>query len=177
MKSTIKKSTGTQISALGQKLLLSVFAFGIIMTGHGQFSEYNPVAVAHKEVNNNRAFENVEISGDVILVLTNEKTNDVTLQGDSKDIDAVIMTEKSNKLEINATNAKAMSKLVVYVPAGTMHALKITGDARVFSSGNIVVDDLEITLKGNSMVRVNHYGKLTVKPAQGFEVADVAASY
>jgi hypothetical protein len=177
MKSTIEQSTEKKISAYFPKILVLVFAFGIFMTVHGQVSEYNPTMVVHKEINNSRALENVEISGDVVLILTNEKNSDIVLQGDKNDIDAVIMTEKDSKLQINATRSRAVSKLAVYIPASNMHSLKITGDSRVFSSGEIVVDDLQITLKGNSTVRVYHYGTLTVKPAQGYELADVAAGY
>jgi putative autotransporter adhesin-like protein len=177
MKSTIKQSTGKKFSAYVQKLFTLVFAFGVFMTVHGQVNDYNPTIVAHKEINDTRSLENVEISGDVIVYLTNEKSSDIVLQGDSKDIAAVITTENDNKLEINAAKAKAASKLVVYIPSARMHSLKITGDARIFSSGDIVVDDLEITLKGNSMVKVYHYGKLTVKPAQGYELGDVARTY
>ena len=177
MKSTIKQSTGKKVGAYFQKFSMLFFAFGIFMTVHGQVTDYNPTVVAHKEISDIRSLENVELSGDVILILTNEKSSDIVLQGDSKDIDAVITTEKDSKLEINATRAKAVSKLTVYIPAAKMHSLKITGDARIFSSGDIVVDDLEITLKGNSMVKVYHYGKLTVKPAQGFELGDVAGTY
>jgi len=177
MKSTIKQSTGKKFGAYVQKLFMLFFAFGVFMTVHGQANDYNPTVVAHKEINDTRSLENVEISGDVILYLTNEKSSDIVLQGDSRDIAAVITTENDNKLEINATRAKAVSKLIVYIPAARMHSLKITGDARIFSSGDIVVDDLEITLKGNSLVKVYHYGKLTVKPAQGYELGDVAGTY
>jgi hypothetical protein len=177
MKSTIKQSTEKRISAYFQKIFALVFAFGIFITVRGQVNEYSPTIVVYKPINNSHALENVEINGDVVLILTNEKNSDIVLEGDSNDIDAVTMTENDNKLQINATRAKAASKLVAYVPALKMHSLKITGDSRVFSSGEIVVDDLQITLKGNSTVRVYHYGKLTVKPAQGYELADVAAGY
>ena len=177
MKSTIRQSTRQEIGTYLQKLSMLVLAFGVFMTVHGQANDYYPTAVVHKEISDIRSLENIEISGDIILFLTNEKRSDIVLQGDSKDIDAVITSEEDSKLEIDATRAKAVSKLIVYIPAAKMHSLKITGDARIFSSGDIVVDDLEITLKGNSLVKVYHYGKLTVKPAQGYELGDVAGTY
>jgi hypothetical protein len=152
-----------------------VFVSGAVMTAHGQLNENNQTVVTHKEINHSQAFENVEVRGDIIVFLTNEKTDDIVLQGESRDITAVTMTETDNKLEINATKAK--SKPIVYLPAAKIHALKITGDAKVFSSGDVLVDDLAITLKGNSIVRVYHYGKLTVTPAQGYELGDVLATY
>ena len=177
MKSSIKQSTAKKMSACLQKLFVFIFAFGSFMNVHGQLYENNPLVAAHREINNSQAFQNVEVRGDVVVFLTNEKTSDIMLQGEKRDIDAVITTEKDAKLEINATKTRFASKLIIYLPAAKMHSLIVTGDTRVFSSGDVLVDDLEITLKGNSMVKVYHYGKLTVTPAQGYELAEVAATY
>jgi len=51
-----------------------------------------------------------------------------------------------------------------------MHSLRVTGNAQIFSSGNIKVDDLEIILNGDAMVKVYCYGNLKVKPAEGYEL-------
>jgi hypothetical protein len=150
--------------------------FGIFTTVHGQLNENNPTVVVHKEIAS-QAFENVEVRGDIIVFLTNEVRSDITLQGDNRDINAVTTTENNDKLEINATKVKSASHLIVYLPASKIHSLKINGNTKVFSSGDVVVDDLAITLRGNSIVRVYHYGKLTVIPAQGYEVADGVGTY
>jgi len=175
MKSTIRQRT-TWISACIQRLFTPVFMFGIFTTVHGQLNENNPTVVVHKEIAS-QAFENVEVRGDIIVFLTNEVRSDITLQGDNRDINAVTTTENNDKLEINATKVKSASHLIVYLPASKIHSLKINGNTKVFSSGDVVVDDLAITLRGNSIVRVYHYGKLTVIPAQGYEVADGVGTY
>lgn len=177
MKLTLKQSPGQRISACIQKLSMLVFVSGAFVTAQGQLNENNQTVVAHKEINNSQAFENVEISGDVVLFLTNETRSDITLQGDDRDIKGVTTTEKDNKLEINIDRKKTSTKLIVYLPAAKIHSLKIIGDAKVFSTGDVLVDNLQITLKGNSIVKVYHYGKLTITPAQGYELGDVVASY
>ena len=48
--------------------------------------------------------------------------------------------------------------------------LRVTGNAQIFSSGHINVDDLEIILNGDAMVKVYCYGNLKVKPAEGYEL-------
>ena len=175
MKSSIKKSIAKKSSACFQKLFLSVLALGVFVTVNAQFHEHNPAVVVHKEIRNSLAFENVEVRGDITLVLTNEQRSDIQLQGNIMDIDMVTTVEKDNKLEISAK--KNASELIVFVPANKMHSLKINGDAKVFSSGDITVEDLVITLKGDSIVKIYHHGKLTVIPAQGYEKTDVAALY
>ena len=177
MKFKLTQSAGQRNRACIEKLSMLVFVSGALTTAHGQLNENDQTVVVHKKINNSQAFENVEISGDVILFLTNETTSDITLQGDDRDIRGVTTTEKNNKLEINVDKKKTSTKLIVYLPAAKIHSLKIIGDAKVFSTGDVVVDDLQITLKGNSIVKVYHYGKLTITPAQGYELGDVVASY
>ena len=176
MKSTFRQSAGKKISSWSQKFFLSVLVLGAFISVNAQLHGNNPTAIAHKEIKNGQTFENVEVSGDVIVVLTNAQNNDIVLKGNSKDIDMVTAIEKENKLEINAERKKTVSKLVVYLPVARMRSLKITGDAKVFSSGDIVADDLEIIVKGDSMVKVSYQGKLTVTPADGYEMSDVAAA-
>jgi len=176
MKSKIQQSTAKKIRGFYQKLLMSAFVLSIFMSVHAQFHANNPVAIAYKEMNSSQAFENVEVTGDVIVVLTNAQNNDIKMKGNSRDIEMVTMMETDNKLEINAERKKTVSKLIVYLPVSKMHSLKISGDTKVFSSGDIVVDDLEIKVEGDSMVKVYYHGKLTVTPAEGYELSDVAVA-
>jgi len=104
------------------------------------------------------------------VILTNEQTSNIMLRGNDKDISLVQTTEKGNKLEINAEKKRTSSKLIVYLPVADMHSLKVTGNAQIFSSGNIAVDNLEIILNGASMVKVYCYGKLRVTTAEGYEL-------
>jgi len=177
MKSTIKQSAVKRIGVCIQKLSMFVFVSGAFVSAHAQVRGNVGTVVTHKEINRSPAFENVEVRGDIVVFLTNEKSDDVTLQGESKDVNAVTIAENDNTLEINATKAKSASNLVVYLPAAKIHSLKINGNAKVFSSGDVLVDDLAITVKGNSIVKVYHYGKLTITPGQGYELADIGAAY
>jgi hypothetical protein len=177
MKFAKNQSTDRNISAFFQRFFLSLSAAGIFMTSHAQSHPTNPVTVTHKHVNSSRAFENVEITGDIIVVLTNARNSDITMRGNDKDIAVLTAVENENSLQINAERKKTMAKLVVYLPAASMHLLKINGEARVFSSGDIVVDDLQITVNGDSIVKVSYLGKLTVTPADGYEMSEVLATY
>jgi hypothetical protein len=142
------------------------------MNPHAQISPVEKSAVAYQEINNSQAFENVEIRGKVTVILINSQSRDITLQGNSKDLDVVRTTEKEGALEINAEKKRTASKLIVYLPAASMHSLRVTGNAQIFSSGYINVDDLEIILNGDARVKVSCYGNLKVKPAEGYELMD-----
>ena len=170
MKPTITTITQKMIFSCSKKLLMPALALVIFMTSHAQIYPVGQSAVAHQEINNSLALENVEITGEVTVVLTNSQNRTIRLQGSSKDISVVKTTEKDRTVEINAEKKRTASKLIVYLPVAKMHSLRVTGNAQIFSSGDIKVDDLEIILNGNAMVKVYCYGNLKVKPAEGYEL-------
>jgi len=147
-------------------------ALVIFMTSHAQFFPAGQSAIVHQEINNRQGFDNVEIAGEVTVVLTNSQSRNIILQGNSKDVNIVKTTEKDRTLEINAEKKKTASKLIVYLPVADMHSLRVTGNAQIFSSGNIKIDDLEIILNGDAMVKVYCYGNLKVRPAEGYELGN-----
>ena len=169
MKSTIT-TIGSMIASCSKKLLMPAAALVIFIPSHAQFFPVGQSAIVHQEINNREGFDNVEIAGEVTVVLTNSQSRNIILQGSSKDVSIVKTTEKDRTLEINAEKKRTASKLIVYLPVADMHSLRVTGNAQIFSSGNIKVDDLEIILNGDAMVKVYCYGNLKVKPAEGYEL-------
>lgn len=172
MKPTITTITQKMIVSCSKKLLMPALALVIFMTSDAQIYPVGRSAVAHQEINNSLAFENVEVTGEVTVILTNSQSRSIMLQGNSKDITVVKTTEKDRTLEINAEKKRTASKLIVYLPVAKMRSLRVTGNTQVFSSGDIRVDDLEIILNGDAMVRVYCYGNLRVKPAEGYELGN-----
>jgi hypothetical protein len=171
MKPTITMITQKMIFSSAKKLLMSVFSMVIFMNSHAQIFSVEKSPLDYQEINTNQTFENVEITGKVTVILINSQSRNITLQGNSKDLDVVRTTEKDGTLEINAEKKRTASKLIVYLPA-TMHSLRVTGNAQIFSSGHINVDNLEIILNGDSRVKVYCYGNLKVKPAEGYFLID-----
>jgi hypothetical protein len=153
-----------------RKLLMPALGLVIFMTSHAQFDPVGQLTPTSREIINSHVFENIEIKGDVTVILTNEQTRNIMVRGIDKDISLVTTTGNEKTLEINAEKKRTSSNLVIFLPVADMHSLKVIGDAKIFSSGNIAVDNLEIILNGNSMVRVYCYGSLKVTPAEGYEL-------
>lgn len=156
----------------GKKLLLPALTIAIVTTSHAQVYPIAQSTSAYKELAIGQEFENVEITGDVTVVLTNAMSSNIVLRGTGKDINTVKTIEKERSLEINAEKKKTGSRLIVYLPVVNMHSLRVSGNAQIFSSGDIKVDDLEIILNGNALVKVYCYGNLKVTPAEGYELTD-----
>src|SRR6185295_3388190 len=172
MKPTITMIIQKMIPGHGKKFLLPALAMAIFISSDAQIYPAGQLTPAYKEITISQEFENVEITGDVTVVLTNALSSNIVLRGTGKDINTVKTIEKESALEINAEKKKTGAKLIVYLPVINMHSLRVTGNAQIFSSGDIRVDDLEIILNGNSLVKVYCYGNLKVTPAEGCELTD-----
>lgn len=151
---------------------MPALAVVIFMSSHAQVYPVAQLSATYKEIKKSRPFESINVNGDVTVILTNEQTSNIMLRGNDKDISLVETIERGKTLEINAEKKRTASKLIVYLPVDDLHSLKVTGNAQIFSSGNIVVDNLEVILNGSSMVRVYCYGSLKVTTAEGYELID-----
>src|SRR5262249_38711884 len=94
----------------------------------------------------------------------------------AQDVNNVKIIVKRGKLEINAEKKNLFSKIAVYLPASDIHSLIVNGDAKIFSSGNIMTTKLEITLNGLSQVNIFYHGKLKITPGEGYEFEDISTA-
>ena len=155
-----------------QKLLVVVFVLIMFDTTKAGTGPGVVQVVDYKELSNGQAVERIEVRGDVSIVLTNALGTNIMLEGNNKDIAVVKTTVKNGTLEINAEKRKTLTKLTVYLPVNDIHSIIVTGNAQISSSG-VSVDNLDITLNGDSFVQVNHQGKLRIIPGAGYEMTDV----
>src|SRR5215813_11397382 len=93
----------------GQKAILLVFILFVSRILLAQ-AHSNMLSIDRREISNGEAFEQAEITGDVTIVLTNEPTRDILLEGSSQDVNNVKIIVKRGKLEINAEKKNLFSK-------------------------------------------------------------------
>ena len=133
---------------------------------------YSPKPNGHKEVNIMGWFHEVEVRGDVTVILTNGPAGKLWLNGNMDDLERVQTSVKNERLSINADMKRRKSKLTVYIPIATIASLVINGDTEVYSSGTIKTNDLEILLNGTSLVSVKYLGRLKVFAGERCELID-----
>ncbi len=126
-----------------------------------------------KEINLAKTFQEIEILGDVNLILTNGPSGKIMLKGDQFDLDHTKVKIESGKLIIRRAD-KTKSKLQISMSVANLSRLVIEGDAEVFSSGTIHTKGLQIILDGTSMVSVRCNGKLDVFAGTESELIDIA---
>lgn len=134
---------------------------------------YSPKPNDHKEINIMGWFHEVEVRGDVTVILTNGPAGKLWLNGSMDDLDRVQTSVKNERLIINAEMKRRKSKPTVYIPIVTVASLIINGDTEVYSSGTIKTNDLEIHLDGTSLVSVKYLGRLKVLAGERCELIDI----
>jgi hypothetical protein len=141
------------------------------------FSEYNPTSsrmplTGVKEIDLPEIFEEIEIRGDITLILTNEPASKLLVKGNPKDLSRIKTTLKNRKLLIDAQKKSSFSKLIIYIPVINADLLVTNGETEIFSLGTIMSKDLKIILNGDSRISVDYEGKLKILPGKGYALVN-----
>ena len=164
-----------QFHKLGKRFFLPVVVFTISLAASAQTYLQAPL-IRSREVELLKAYYEVEVIGDVTIILTNNLEGKILFRGDPKEIEAAKATIKNRKLIIDAYRKRSSNKLTVYLPVSTIRLLVTSGKTEVLSSGTIKTRDLEIFLNGSSFVSVRYDGKLNIVPGTGFELVETSNS-
>lgn len=151
------------------KLFLPVIAFAISLTTSAQ-PYFQKQEIQFREIELFKAFNEIEVSGDVTIILTNNLENKIIFRGYTKDLLQARASVKNGKLLVDVNRQRRHEKFTVYLPVSGISSLITSGKTEVRSAGTIKIQDLEILLNGSSLVSINHDGKLKVTPGAGYEI-------
>lgn len=126
--------------------------------------------VIQKKMNVGGSFQNVRIYGDVSLILTNEPSGTIVIEGKEKDINKIKHRVNDSELVIDARRKNYFNKVIIYLPAANLQSMQINGDGNISSTGIIHSDELHITLNGAIDVKVKTTGKLSVDAPNEYEL-------
>ena len=160
-----------QFHKLGKRFLLPVVVFTMSFAASAQ-TYYQTPLIESREVELFKAYNEVEVIGDVTIILTNNLEGKILFRGDPREVEAAKVTIKNRKLIIDADRKRSLNKFTVYLPVSAMKLLITSGKTEILSSGTIKAHDLEIFLNGSSFVSVRYDGKLNIVPGPGFELIE-----
>lgn len=123
-----------------RKMLLQFFALSITMTAIAQ-SEPCTSPVERKEINITEIFQQIEVKGEISVILTSGPAGEIVLEGSANDISTVKVAVKQGRLIIDAEKKKNC-RLTVFVSVTNVTGLLIKRDATLFSFGKISVREL-----------------------------------
>lgn len=159
----------------GKRFFLPVVLFTISLATSAQNYSQIPL-IQSREVELLKAYTEVEVIGDVTIILTNNLEGKILFCGDPKEVEAAKATIKNRKLIIDAHRKRSRNKFTVYLPVSATRLLITSGKTEVLSSGTIKTPGLEIFLNGSSFVSVRYDGKLNVVPGTGYELIETRNS-
>lgn len=93
--------------------------------------------VGRKEITIAKMYTEVEVKGDITVILTNAPAGDIMVEGNSNELSAVKATVKKGRLIIDAEKKKCNTKLTVFVSVNNVDTLIINREAEIFSFGKV----------------------------------------
>ena len=159
----------------GKRFFLPIIIFTISLTASAQTFSLTPLTQL-REVELFKAYTDVEVIGDVTIILTNNLEGKIVFRGDPKEVEAAKATIKNRKLIIDAHRRRSFHKFTIYLPVSTTRLLITSGKTEILSSGTIKTPGLEIFLNGSSFVSVRYDGKLNIVPGTGLELIETSNS-
>ncbi|WP_153800550.1 GIN domain-containing protein [Foetidibacter luteolus] len=123
-----------------------------------------------KKINLEKAFSNVELFGNVTVILTNDGDNSFCVEADPKDAERIKADVANGKLRIDARRTNKDTPATIYLPAVQLESLQVNGNSFITSKGKLNNSDLQILLNGVSKVRVASNAKINIKALDGFEM-------
>ena len=124
-------------ASLCRKVLVPVLALLISVAAFSQ----NPCAapVDRKEMNITEVFSEVEVRGEIVVILTTQPAGEIMVEGNSNDLYTVKTSVKKGRLIIEAEKRKCSTKMTVFVSVNNVDTLIINRETEIFSFGKIRV--------------------------------------
>ena len=169
MKSNFKK-LGKFISQLKSIGLICPFLLPLFSFRPAEDNQLQKLPVVKKELKIDSSFKNIQIEGDVSLVLTNAPAGKIIIEAKEKDFKKVKYFFENKVLVIDASRKHLFAKLTIYLSAVTLQNLQLNGDGNISSIDFIQSDHLHLSLNGDIKVKVKTMGELSFDTPDDIEL-------
>ena len=169
MKTYIQRLYQATNSRLIIKLVLPTL-FLLFSFKPGEDNGVPGVSVLRKQFKIESAFQSIRIEGDISLVLTNDPTGTVIIEGKENELKKINPVLEKKILIINANRKPLFAKLTMYLSAITLQAIQLNGDGNISSIDFIQSECLHISLNGNINVKVKTMGQLSFDKPDDIEL-------
>ena len=135
MKKNFKGHAGMFSASMCRKVLIPVLALLISVTAFSQSPCSAPVD--RKEISITDVFSEVEVKGEITVILTTQPAGEIMVEGNANDLYTVKASVKKGRLVIEADKRKCPSKMTVFVSVNNVDTLIINRESEIFSFGKI----------------------------------------
>ena len=113
-------------------------------------------------------FQQLEIWGNVEIVLTPEMSDSITIEGTTVDINLVGIKLKHGTLSVRAKWVNQSTTTKIIIPAAMLTSVQVYGNAIVSSAGELSAPQLKVFLDGEAQVKIKSRGKVNVEASDGY---------
>ena len=112
----------------------------------------------------------VEVWGDVEIVLSPENTDRIILQGTKQDVSSIQTNLKNGKLYVRAEKVNFAKTTRIIVPAAMLRFIRVNGKGLVTSVKPLNNPRLKVELNGEASVLLHSAGSVVVEAAEGYDL-------
>lgn len=138
MKNILKGHFQETTASHGRKIFLHMLALIVSAAAFSQSQPCNAPA-ERKEVVIQDYFVEVEVKGEITVILTTAPAGELMVEGNVLDVATVKTSVKKGRLIIEADKKKCNSKLTVFLSVTNVDTLIINRESEIFSFGKIKV--------------------------------------
>ena len=115
---------------------------------------------------------------DVDIILTNDESTNIRVEGESDAVDAVTMSTINNELTVTGKRKfSRRGKVTVYVPAGTLDKIKVYGTSKISNTQPLTNRNLDVFIDGYCKVDLKTFGTVNVEAAENCDYEKVSKTY
>ena len=138
--------------------------------GVGAFAQHGKaIDPVSKTISLSESFTSLTVENDFSVMLTESSSAEIRLEGDARDIKLTDAFVADGQLVLSFRKPNIKPDVTVYVPAGLLNKVNITGNATVRSSSVLQNKKLQILLAGEGKVNIKSTGTLTVEAESGID--------
>lgn len=124
-------------------------------------------SAAHRETDPIRitipgAITSLVINDGITVVLTNDVSKELTVESNSGEYNPLKLELSAGKLTLSRKVSAQAGNVVVYVPANGLRTVIINGVAELTSNAVLANEKLDISIDGESKIRLRTTGKVNI---------------
>lgn len=113
-------------------------------------------------------FQQLEVWGNIEIVLTPEMSDSITIEGTTVDINLVGVKLKRGTLSVRAKWVNQASTTKIIIPAAMLNSVQVYGNAVISSAGELNTPKLKVFLDGEAQVKILSRGQVDVQASDGY---------
>lgn len=138
-----------------KRTILTALTFALVITS---FATPTNEPLLSKEVKTT-GFTDLVVNADVTIVLLNDDSKIVRMEGDETFMKAINVTQKGGRLIIRGATQHSYKKNgVIYVPARMLHFMEVNSEAFIKSLTTLKGPDLDIVINGKCKLVITTQG-------------------